>query len=68
MSSRYDPPPSPLPPPLEPPEPVGAKRKQMLLALAAVLITAAIGVAAVFGFDLCELTKGAGVTLDACSK
>lgn len=65
MSTRYDPiddtDAGGLPPPLPPPT-----KRSLWLALFAVFVTAAIGVGAAFGFDLCALGKMAGVTLDAC--
>jgi hypothetical protein len=72
MSNRYDPVDpvdsldKTLPPVKAPLEPVN--RRGAWLTVAAIAISAAIAVAAAFGFDLCQAAQSLGITFAACVK
>lgn len=58
----------PLHPPPTAPKPGRApmSRAQLISAVMAVVFTAAVGVGAAFGFDVCAALKTVGVHVDAC--
>jgi hypothetical protein len=67
MSSRYDKSEGtdPFPPPLTPvPEPWGLKRWGVVVLFG---LTAAVGIAAAFGLDLCPCVRAVGIPIDSCA-
>lgn len=48
------------------PVPIALKRRNQIIAIAAILLAAAVPIALAFGIDVCAPLAAAGIELDAC--